>query len=223
MFDFAVVVSHSLQNASMHQSTVVIARAGPTTAQPPMHPSMRSSITAHPPGNSNSSAAMTSSIQLQRAPPAVVTLFSSGTLSSSPASSIRSPSLSGSSVTVLPASSRPPLSTSGNASGHASSSGSNSGVSVYPIYGPRGCGAEMASVTSVTASVPSFSSPVRLSVTSSPPVSRTTLSSSQASTPFRPVYSSAESQVHHYQVCNSFIIIIFLYNSNYLNLYYLNK
>ena len=165
---------------------MVIARASSAAPQnPATYPSglrPAHTITSIP-----ASSTLTSSVPQQRPPPAVVTLYSTGggAIVSAP-SSVRSPALSGSSVTVLPASSRPPLSTS-----------TNSGVSVYPIYGPR----SEITVASAAAAPPSnFSSPVRLSVTSSPPVPRTTLSSSQPSVAFRPVYSSAEAQVHHYQV-----------------------
>ena len=97
--------------------------------------------------------------QPQRPPPVVVTLYSSRVYSSasqpgpivSTASLTRtqvssSSSSTGSSVSVLPATSRPPL----------TSATTNSGVSVYPIYGPR---SESIPAT-VTSTPPVFRSPL---------------------------------------------------------------
>jgi hypothetical protein len=182
-----------MQSQSTMGSTVVIARATGPQQQPTSrsHASMASVQAVAPtlPGVPS---------QPQRPPPAVVTLYSSGAYSSasqpgpivSTASLTRtqvSSSSTGSSVSVLPATSRPPL----------TSSTTNSGVSVYPIYGPR---SESIPAT-VTSTAPVFGSPlatapIRVSVTSVP-TSRATLSTT-VSTPYRPVYAPNEPPSHHF-------------------------
>ena len=186
-----------MQNQSTMASTVVIARAtGPQQHQPSsrVHPSMASVQAVTPmPGLQSQPQQQ----QQQRPPPAVVTLYSSGAFSSSsqPGPIVSTSSLTrtqvtssstGSSVSVLPATSRPPL----------TSSTMTSGVSVYPIYGPR---SESVPAT-ISSTPPAFGSPIatapiRVSVTSVP-TSRATLSTA-VSTPYRPVYAPTEPP-HHF-------------------------